>query len=69
MFDDSLEMKLKLTIGKQDFDVPGANVKFIDISVRPYGFEAVLNFWVSSEAGKDKVFPEFVKPGEIRVKL
>ncbi|MEN6465514.1 MAG: hypothetical protein ABFD62_10075 [Syntrophaceae bacterium] len=69
MFDDSLEMKLKLTIGKQDFDVPGANVKFIDVSVRPYGFEAVLNFWVSSETGKDKIFPEFIKPGEIRARL
>lgn len=69
MFEDSLKLRLKLTIGKQDFDVPGAHVKFLDVKVRPYGFEAALNFWVSAETGKDKIFPEFTKPGQIKVKL
>ena len=69
MFDESLKMRLTLTINKQDYDVPGGNIKFLSTRIYPYGFEASLNFWVSSEAVKDDLYPEFTKKDQIRVRL
>ena len=69
MFKDALEMTLVLSIGGDTFKVPGANIKSLKTSIHPYGFTARLSFWVSSETGKDTLFPQFVKQDLIEVKL
>ena len=69
MFSDALDLELELTIDGETFNVPGANVKSMKISLRPYGFNARLSFWVSSETREDKLFPCFIKHDLIDVKL
>lgn len=69
MFDDSLELRLQLNINKQDYKIPGANIKSFDIALYPYGYTASLSFWVSAEVSEDKMFPNFTKPGQIKVSL
>ncbi len=69
MFSDALEMELELTIDGEIFKVPGANIKSLRISLRPYGFNARLSFWVSSETKIDKLFPCFIKHDLIEVRL
>jgi hypothetical protein len=69
MFTDALEMTLELTIGGETFQVPGANIKFLKISIRPYGFTARLSFWVSSEKGRDELFSSFITQDLIEVRL
>lgn len=69
MFTDTLEMTLELTIGQDTFNVPGANIKSLKTSIRPYGFVARLSFWVSSETGKDTLFPQFITQDLIEVRL
>lgn len=69
MFTDTLEMTLELTIGQDTFKVPGANIKSLKTSIRPYGFAARLSFWVSSETGKDTLFPQFITQDLIEVRL
>lgn len=69
MFTDSLEMKLKLTVGNTDFDIPGANIKELELDLQPYGFTSMLSFWVSDEKIEDKLFPLFTKQDLVRVHL
>ena len=69
MFSDALGLELELTIDGETFNVPGANVKSLRINLRPYGFNARLSFWVSSETREDKLFPCFIKHDLIDVKL
>lgn len=69
MFSDALDLELELIIDGETFNVPGANVKSLRISLRPYGFNARLSFWVSSETREDKLFPCFIKHDLIDVKL
>ena len=69
MFSDALGLELELTIDGETFNVPGANVKSLRINLRPYGFNAGLSFWVSSETREDKLFPCFIKHDLIDVKL
>ena len=69
MFTDALEMALELTIGGENFKIPGANIKTLRINLWPYGYRARLSFWVSSETKEDKLFPEFTKHDLIEVKL
>lgn len=68
-FSDKLEMALKLTIDGAVFSIPGANIKFLEVRLHPYGFEGRLRFWVSSETKPDKLFPEFVTDKLIGVNL
>lgn len=69
MFKDALEMTLELTINGDTFKVPGANIKLLKTSIRPYGFTARASFWVSSEKGRDELFPSFITQDLIEVKL
>lgn len=68
-FSDKLEMALKLTIDGAAFTIPGANIKFLEVRLHPYGFEGRLRFWVSSETKPDELFPEFVTDKLIGVNL
>ncbi|NTW07817.1 MAG: hypothetical protein HGB33_04060 [Syntrophaceae bacterium] len=69
MFDDLLELRLQLNINNQDYKIPGANIKSFDIAIYPYGYSASLSFWVSAEVSADEMFPNFIKPGQIKVSL
>ncbi|MEQ8161890.1 MAG: hypothetical protein ABRQ34_00045 [Smithellaceae bacterium] len=69
MFDDLLELQLQLNIDNQDYKIPGANIKSFDAAIYPFGFSASLSFWVSAEVSADKMFPNFTKPGQIKVSL
>ena len=69
MFTDALELKLKLTIGKKKFKIPGGNVKTFGLKLHQYGFTCQLSFWVSSEEQKDPLYPFFIKPDFIDVEL
>ena len=69
IFSDALDMALELGIGGEVFKIPGANIKFLRISLRPYGFNARLSFWVSSETREDKLFSRFIKHDLIEVTL
>ena len=69
MFTDSLEMKLKLTVGSTVFNIPGGNIKALELNLQPYGFTSMLSFWVSDEESEDELFPLFIKQDLIRVHL
>jgi len=69
IFSDALDMELKLTIDGETLNIPGANVKFLRISLRPYGFRARLSFWVSSEIKEDELFSRFTKQDLMEVTL
>lgn len=69
MFTDSLEMKLKLTVGNQAFDIPGGNIKTLELDLHPYGFTCLTSFWVSDEESSDELFPLFTKQDLIEVRL
>lgn len=69
MFDDSLELRLQLNINQQDYKIPGANIKAFNITIYPYSYTASLSFWVSAEVSEDKLFPNFIKPGQLKVSL
>lgn len=69
MFTDSLEMALTLSVEKKTFIVPGGNIKTLKLDHKPYGFKCLLSFWVANESGLDKLFPFFLKPDLMAVKL
>ncbi len=73
MFEDSLKMTLALTIGMDRIKVPGGQIKFLTTSIRPYGYTARLDFWMSSATAKgkenDPLFSRFVEQDLIEVKL
>ncbi len=69
MFDDLLELRLQLNINNQEYKIPGANIKSFNIAIYPYGYTASLSFWVSAEVSEDKMFPNFTKPGQIKISL
>jgi hypothetical protein len=70
VFADALKVKLKLTVGKQDFTIPGGNVKTLRLDLQPYGFTCVTSFVVSSqEKRRDDLFPLFIKQDLVEVRL
>jgi hypothetical protein len=69
MFTDALEMTLELTIDGETFQVPGANIKSLKISIRPYGFAARMSFWMSAEKNGDEIFSSFITKDLIEVRL
>lgn len=69
IFSDALEMALELSIEGEVFKIPGANIKSLRIGIRPYGFKAMLSFWVSSETREDKLFSRFIKHDLMEVTL
>jgi len=69
MFTDSLEMELKLYVGKEKFTIPGGHIKLLKAALTPNGYAAEAGFWVSSETGEDELFPEFIKLDLMKVEL
>jgi hypothetical protein len=70
MFVDGLEIKLRLTVGKKDFTVPGGHVKTLKLDLQPCGFICLLSFAVDSqEHRRDELFPIFIKSDLMKVRL
>lgn len=69
MFTDQLKNRLTLTIGADSFDIPGGHIKKLAVDMHPYGFEARLSFWVSSETESDDLYSPFTTDDRIDVRL
>lgn len=70
MFVDGLEIKLRLTVGKKDFTIPGGHVKTLKLDLQPCGFTCLLSFVVDSqEHRRDELFPIFIEPDLMKVRV
>jgi len=69
MFNDSLEIKFKLNIDNKTFDIPCGNIKYLEARLYQYGFDCIVNFWISSEDKKDILYPHFITNKLIEVNL
>lgn len=70
MFEDRLEIKLRLTVGKKDFSILGGHVKTLKLDLQPYGFTCLMSFVVSTlEGHPDELFPLFVKHDLMKARL
>ncbi len=69
MFSEALQLDLELAIKEDHFLIAGGNIKNFQITLLPYGFDAKVDFWVSSDISEDKLFPKFTRPDQIDAKL
>ena len=69
MFNDSLEIRLNLHIDGKDFSIPCGNIKYLKCELYQYGFESIVNFWISSEEKSDVLYPHFITNKIIEVNL
>ena len=68
-FDSFLDCVLKLTIDGTATTVPKGQVEEIEVALHPWGFDAEVAFWLSSERQTDSLFASFVKKKRIEVSL
>lgn len=69
-FTDTLEIALELKIQGKAQTIHGGNVKRCRLALRPWGFEAEVDFWIASDRKqKDTLLAEFVKADLIEAKL
>ena len=66
---DTLRLQLDLTINSDIFGIPGGNIKNCQLNLYSYGFDGKLDFWISSASVRDALFPKFIKPDLIEVRL
>jgi len=66
---DSLKFDLQLTVSNEVFPIPGGNIKNCCLNLFAYGFDGELDFWISSGTGKDDLFPAFIKPDLMEVRI
>jgi hypothetical protein len=69
MFSESLRLKLNLTINSDIFGIPGGNIKNCQLNLYSYGFDGKLDFWISSASARDELFPKFIRPDLMEVRL
>jgi len=69
MFNETLCLKLDLTINNKIFKIKGGQVKNFEFELTTYGFEASADFCVSSDNLTDTLFPEFNGSELIEVRL
>lgn len=69
MFNETLKISLDLTINNEKFKIPGGNIKNIEVNLLPFGFDAMAQFWVSSEKSEDELFPLFTGSDLIEARL
>jgi hypothetical protein len=68
-FDVFLDCVLKLTIDGTATTIPKGQIEEMDVKLHPWGFDAEVAFWISSERAKDTLFASFVKKKLITVHL
>lgn len=66
---DTLRLQLDLTINSDIFKIPGGNIKNCQLNLYSYGFDGKLDFWISSASVRDALFPKFIKPDLMEVRL
>ncbi len=59
MFLQDLVAKLTLTIEGASHEVPGGQIRFFDLDVRNWGFDAEVEFFLSNVDGADSLFSDF----------
>ena len=69
MFSESLRLQLNLTINSDIFGIPGGNIKNCQLNLYSYGFDGKLDFWISSASARDALFPKFISPDLMEVRL
>lgn len=69
MFNEALDLELALTVDGTAYKVAGGQVKNFTIDLTAYGFEAELDFWVSSDDREDVFYAFFTKHGLVRAAL
>jgi hypothetical protein len=55
-FTGDLAITLSLTIAGQAYNIPAGNVKSLELSLHPYGFNGKVSFVVSTEGATDTLF-------------
>ncbi|MEI6708353.1 MAG: hypothetical protein WCK96_14615 [Methylococcales bacterium] len=55
-FTDDLAITLSLTIAGQSYNIPAGDVKSLELSLHPYGFNGKISFVVTVEGTTDKLF-------------
>jgi hypothetical protein len=55
-FTDDLAITLSLTIEGQSYDIPATDVRSLELSLHPYGFNGSISFLVTVEGTTDKLF-------------
>jgi len=55
-FTDDLAITLSLTIAGQVYAIPASDVKSLELSLHPYGFNGKISFVVSTEGSTDTLF-------------
>lgn len=68
-FQDRLAISFKLTIAGQVFDIPTGNIKSLELTLLPYGFNGGIGFVMSCENRVDSLFTPFTQNDLIEVSL
>lgn len=71
MFVNSLKISLSLTFGSKTETVVAGNIKNIELRLDSHGYWAKLDWWAIclKSSSEDKVYPSFIKPDIIKVKI
>ena len=69
MFEENIKIDLDLSIGKNVYTIPGANIKTVSLDLLSYGFNGTIGFWVILDTVTDDLYKEFVKQDIIEVRI
>ena len=69
MFEDAIQIDLDIKIGKEKFEIPGGNIRNLNLNLFSYGFNGSIGFWIISDSVKDTLFLNFLKPDLIELTL
>ena len=70
MFLQDFALQLKLVIGSTAVEIPSGQIKHFSAHLRPYGFEASVDFWVSPMFFEtDTLYPLFTTHDDISASL
>ena len=68
-FTEDLAVTLSLTIAGKAYEIPGGNVKSLELALQPYGFSGKVSFVVSAEQSKDTLLSPISQNDLIEVAL
>ncbi|ACY15554.1 hypothetical protein [Haliangium ochraceum] len=74
MFTDRLAISLTLRIGSSSHDIPGGNLRHVELDLHSYGFAGALEFVLADDralggGSEDELLSEFLEPDLIAVDL
>ncbi len=69
MFQETLDLSLRLTIDSDVFDIPGGNIKALRLELRPWGFSGELTFRVYGDESSDTLPSRFASADLMEVDL